>query len=186
MPGTSWTSKVSEPGLSMKIARVLSDSSAVELIRRRERIVIAGADPEPLQLAIAEHAGRTVGAVDHQQLVAGRQHAGQRDRHGRRPGREEARSRGAGLQLGQRLRQRPLGPGAVPAVAEPTILGRIAGMHLFDAFEEHRRRPRNGHIDHSAKPFLAPAALNELRVRMDRLLVAHPVEASPRAGEGTG
>ena len=48
IPGTSCTSNVSEPGLSMKIARVASLARA-SISSGGERIVIAGGNAEPLQ-----------------------------------------------------------------------------------------------------------------------------------------
>ena len=147
--GTSWTSKVWVPGLSMKMARVCSPISVGDA-GADHRIVIAGRDAEALEHVVAEGPGRPVGAVDHQQLVAGREHreqgAGDRGRAGRiEPGHRRAR-----LELGQRLAQRPGRRRAVAAVMEDAVARRIGRLHVGDAVEQDGRGAPDRRVDDAA------------------------------------
>ena len=141
------------------LAEQLADAGA------DQRIVIGRRDSEALEDRVAIFARRTVGAVGDQQLVAGRQHRGQRGGHrGQARGIERGSCR-ARLEQGQRLRQRPMGGGPLQAV---TIFAerRLAALHLGNAVEQDRRGALDRRIDEAAAPFLAPAAVDDGRLRL--------------------
>ena len=116
--GTSCTSKVSDPGLSRKIARgVLADQLGDA--GADQRVVIARRDPAALEHAVAEAARRRRRrcrpSAARRRRDSTRQ---QRGRDRREAGRIEHGARRAGLELGQRLGQRPLRRRAVQAIIE--------------------------------------------------------------------
>ena len=88
MAGTSWTSKVSEPGDSVNTGSGVRphqrfDSSA------DAGIVIGGFDPHALQRPVGEGARGTVDGIAHEQVIAGAQRRHERGHDRRYAGRNE-------------------------------------------------------------------------------------------------
>ena len=138
------------------------------------RVVIGRRHAEALEEALAERTGRPVDAVDHQKLVAGLQHRQQRPSDRRRARWIEPSRRGAGLELGKGLLQRPARRRAVASVMERAVLGRVGRLHLRDAFEQHGRGAPHRRVDDSQSPFRAPAGLDEPGLRRLALHAAAP------------
>ena len=75
--GTSWTSKVSEPGDSTKTTARARPDQPLDA-GAGQRVVIGRLDAEAGQHAIAELASGCVGGIHHQEMIAGLEEAHQR------------------------------------------------------------------------------------------------------------
>src|SRR3954454_8624595 len=126
-----------------------------------QRVVIDGPDSEALENGVAIFAGRPVGAVGDQQLVAGRECRGQSGGHCGEARRIKRGPGGAGLELRQPLRKRPVGRGALESVAVLAEL-RLAAFQLGDAVEQYGRGALDRWADEASAPFLSAPALDEL------------------------
>ena len=116
------------------------------------RIVIVDGNAEPLQRGLGEIAGRAIGAVGDQHVIAGGQARQQRDGDGveARGGKAHA---GRTLQFGQRFFQRIRRRIAAPGI----VIGLAAGEHGRAVRKQHRGGVNDGRIDESVEALgLAP------------------------------
>ena len=130
--------------------------------RTDQRVVVSGRDAARAQVCLAQPPGRVIGAVDHQQMVAGVEQAQQRARDRRRTRGIEHGPCGARIERGQCLCQRPLRRCAAPPVkpfavgVRPDPFGKRGRVGI-----ENRRRAPHRRIDHRPGPFASPPALND-------------------------
>ena len=115
-----------------------------------QRVVVGGLDPEAAEHPVAQLAGRRIGRIDHQQMIAGLEEGHQRlgDRRLARAGDHGAVS---ALQGGDRILQRERGRRAAPAVVHPAQLARR--LERLDVRVENRGRAEHGRIDDAGIAF---------------------------------
>ncbi len=111
-----------------------------------QRVVVGRLDAEARQHAVAELAGRRVGGIDHQQVVAGGEegHQGLRDRGLARAG--DDRTMGA-VQGGDRILECEGGRRAAPPVVDAAQLTRP--FERLDRLVQDGRGPIDRRIDHA-------------------------------------
>ena len=162
-------------------ARVRADQSFD--LGTDQRVIIDGFDLIAFEQGVAEVASRAVGAVDHQQLIAGPQHRQQGAGDRGHAGGIEAGSRRARLELGQRFGERPGRRGAAAPIVKRPVAPGAGGVQVGDAVEQDRRRAVHRRADDPLRPFLAATGLDDLGFRAFSLVAHHSPMPMDPAGE---
>ena len=160
--GTSWISKLCEPGDSVSTALVFGRMSA-SMPSADARVVKGRLDPHALQNSVGEGARGPIGRVGHQQVVAGREGRHQRHDDRRKARRDELGPRRAGN----------VGPGRRERVRRRRAM-RPIGVALGAALQrlrvgiEHGRAAKRRHIDEPLRLAAVAPEMDEARAALER------------------
>lgn len=182
MAGISCISKVSEPGASVNTTLVFSRHQ-VGNAGADERVIIGGFDAKAGQHLVAELARREIGAVGHQQMIAGGEQSRQAAGNGR-----EARRRGDGAGTAFQLRHGGFqvhgrGCAEAPVVHHVELVADLF-LQLRHRFRQDRGATVNRRVDRAVEVARMPAGVDDAGILVHDFVVT-PVYSSGRRCAGT-